>query len=395
MLTKTNHILSTSRQVATSHSPEFAKTSNGFHPYIICSTSNDENSGMERQQAIATLFQSTPGVNASHYYGVDDDAEDEVTYIINNDDISCSVLRAYNDTISKVYQHADETVAEWMTVTPIHSSMKMAPYLVSVMESWFVAVDSGAMPGDMVSIGNDPSFVETVDETTIQVKVLGLHMILCPGVQNFEHMSPGTTEEERTDATIASGIKGFITENGGENVRDTSFYYQRVMNGDDDSSDHSERMEQWSDAITTVMNWTNTTDQANPCLDTIIGNNMVFTVNQAILEVKSKVSFWEGNALAEDLGMTTEQMEVCVWYMTYALGVNTEVCSIEPRTDVRTLCKDGTSDLTKCTPDGIAPTPAPPGNSSSRSRSSSRSTMIIMISMAMSCVLLGATSCLL
>ena len=84
VLTKTNHILSTSRQVATSHSPEFAKTSNGFHPYIICSTSNDENSGMERQQAIATLFQSTPGVNASHYYGVDDDAEDEVTYIINN-----------------------------------------------------------------------------------------------------------------------------------------------------------------------------------------------------------------------------------------------------------------------------------------------------------------------
>ena len=117
---------------------------------------------------------------------------------------------------------------------------------------------------------------------------------------------------------------------------------------------------------------------------------MVFTVNQNILEVNSKLSFWEGEALAEDLGMTTKEMEVCVWYMTYALGVNTEVCSVDPKTKVRTLCKDGTSDLSKCTSSDIAPTPAPPNNSGS-----SRPVMMtVAVSMAVSCVLLGATSLL-
>ena len=71
-------------------------------------------------------------------------------------------------------------------------------------------------------------------------------------------------------------------------------------------------------------------------------------MNGKSLAVTAIYSVWEKSQILESLGFTNEQGETCIWYMTYALAVSPMVCSLEPRTEVRTLCADGTSDLSKC-----------------------------------------------
>lgn len=340
--------------MATSHTPDIATSSRGYHPYLICSSSPNK-SGQERDEEIQQILRDTPDVSPTDYY-----SRGGLNFV-NNDTLSCGAYRAYNDTFSKVYvssqnDNNNSAIVDWMTVNPLHSSMKMAQYTVDTMMSWFI---KGETSGDVVSIGG-----ETGMEDTMQVKILGLHMILCPGVQNFG--GDNGSDVDVPDDDIANDIKAFVTENGGTTVKELSFYHHRVEE-DMDGADaiYSERMGQWSKAVTTVTNWTNPDDGSNPCLDTVIRDGMNFIVNEQGLEVSAKLSFLEGDELAQSLGFQQEDVETCIWYMTYALAVNPMVCWVEPRTKVKTLCKDGSDDLANCTSSPAPPAPTPPPSSSS------------------------------
>ncbi|KAL7527302.1 hypothetical protein ACHAXR_001890, partial [Thalassiosira sp. AJA248-18] len=241
-------------EVATSHPPTHAKSMSGYHPYLICSTSPNL-SGQEREDAVTSIFQTTPNISSSDYYTGGN--------LFHNDDtMSCGVLRAYNDTISKVYNfHATASFLENLYVNPLQSSMKMVENTVEVMQSWFNEEDDA---GDVVSINDGDGSTSSggggnIDDNMIQVKVLGLHMVLCPGVQDFDGNDENVTTD---DEGIANDIKNFVTGNGGGTVQDVSFYHHRVS-GMDGNAVHTERMDQWSAAITAVTNWTTTTENEN------------------------------------------------------------------------------------------------------------------------------------
>ena len=159
-------------------------------------------------------------------------------------------------------------------------------------------------------------------------------------------------DEVVDDDEIVNDIKTFITKDGGEYVKSLSFYHHVVQEDDDEDGAATvpDRMKQWSNAVSTVTNWTRP-DGTNACLDELIGNSMEFHVNGKSLEVTAVYSMWEKSQMLESLGFTDEQGETCIWYMTYALAVSPMVCSLQPRTEVRTLCADGTSDLSKCPED--------------------------------------------
>lgn len=245
--------------------------------------------------------------------------------------MSCGAVRAYNDTMHKVYA-ANPNTKDYMKVNPMHSSMKMVQNTVEVLESWF----SGEDAGDVISVGTSGN------SNTIQVRIMGLKMILCPGVQNFE-------VADVPDDQIANDIKSFITATEGDTVAELSFYHHRATGMDGDRALLTERMTQWSEAVTTVTSWTKD-DGSNACLDKIINENMDFTVNNQTMDVKGKISNKEAKDLATSLGFEEDDLETCIWYMTYGLGVSPQICSVQPQTDVMTLCKDGTSDLSKCPP---------------------------------------------
>jgi len=311
---------------------DIALTSRGYFPFLVCST-DPHLSGWERNEQLKSYFQNASGVNASHYYGYG-----ENTMFHNDDDMSCTVIRAFKDVIRNVYaSHPYGT--NHMTITSIHSSMKMSENTVEVMQTWFME-------------GSSPDVITTQatgSENTMQVKAMGLMMLLCPEVKTF-------AGEDTFDDLIASDIKMFVTEDGGETVESLSFYNHRVSGLDGGDAMHTDRMEKWSSAVTTVMGWTKY-DGSNICLDVIINENTVFTVEDTVLQVKMKISIWE----RQTLGVSEVDMETCVWYLTYALALSPQICSLEPETIVKTLCANGSSDLSKC--------PAqtnPPESSSSR-----------------------------
>ena len=245
----------------------------------------------------------------------------------NDDDMSCTVIRAFNDSIRNVYtSHPYGT--NYMTITSIHSSMKMSNNTVELLQTWFKE-------------GRSPDVITTQatgSENIMQVKAMGLMMLLCPGVHTF-------AGEDTFDDLIASDIKMFVTEDGGETVESLSFYNHRVGGLDGGDAIHTDRMEKWSSAVTTVMGWTKD-DGSNICLDVIINENTVFSVEDIVLQVKMNISIWEG----QTLGVSEGDMETCVWYLTYALALSPQICSLEPETIIKTLCSDGTSDLSKCPP---------------------------------------------
>ena len=219
--------------------------------------------------------------------------------------------------------------------------MKMVKHTVEIMEAW---LDEDLDAGDVISVSTGDGASDDEDDT-IQVKILGLHMILCPGVQDFGG-------EDVPNEDIANDIKTFVIENGGDTVEELSFYTHRVTGLDGEDAKYTERMERWSWAVTNVTSWTNVDNGgSNDCLDIVIDENMLFTVkgDERILEVNAKLSNMEGMQILQELGYEKKDMEQCIWYMTHALALNPMVCSVEPRTRVRTLCKDGSTDLSKCT----------------------------------------------
>lgn len=251
-------------------------------------------------------------MNASHYYR--DSSE-----LHNADDMSCFVIRAYKDTVRNVYA-AHPYGTHYMTISPIHSSMKMSENTVDVIQS------SGVITTQATGSGN-----------TMQVNEVGLIILLCPGVQVF-------AGGDIFDDLIASDIKMFVTENGGETVESLSFYNHRVNElNTGDATTLTDRMAKWSSAVTAVMGWTKD-DGSNFCLDVIINDNTVFSVEDIVLQVKMNISIWEG----QTLGISEDDMNTCVWYLTYALALSPQICSLEPETRIKTLCSDGTSDLSQC-----------------------------------------------
>ena len=322
--------------MATSHTSSKSTTSSGYHPYLICS-SNPDQSGKQREEIINELFSNTPNVSATHYYT-------EGNLFINTNEMSCGVLRAYDNTIELVLLHhfaTDSTSlldVPYMNVNPLHSSMKMIVHTVDVLESWF----SGSESVDLVTIGGG-DMEDNEEDEQIQVKILGIQTLLCPGVQDFNN-------EVIANVDIVKDIKSFIMD--GESVKMLSYYNHLVEMEDANTANNKKtytpRMKQWSDAVSTVTSWTNDEDGSNPCLDGLIGQQMKYEIDGKSLVITAKYSLWEAQQVFDELGISKGDGETCIWYMTYALGISPMICSVGPKTGVKTLCKDGTSDLSKC-----------------------------------------------
>lgn len=312
--------------MATSHADDHALTSPGFHPYLVCST-HEGLSGAEREEKVNEIFQGTPGVEASHIYSTNN-------LFLNTDETSCGVLRAFNDTIRRVFE-ANPGVEEDMTVTPLHPSMKMESYTVDELEKWFSGEHEES--GSTVSISGGYG---GMGPGRIEVRTMGLSMVLCPGVQEFGG-------EDVPDDEIMVSVRDFITAEGGAMVKDLSFYHHRVDGLDGETAVHTERMSKWSKAISQVDDWTRD-DGSNPCLDTIIGDEMLLQINEQVLEVNSKISLLKGIQMASSLGLSEDDLNTCIWYMVYSLALNPMVCTLGPELGVKSLCEDGTSDLSKC-----------------------------------------------
>ena len=171
--------------MATSHANDVALSSIGYHPYLICST-NPNLSGSERDDAVYELFQNTPNVSASHYYT-------EGNLFMNTNEISCGVVRAFDDTIHKVYLN-NPLSSLYMYVNPLHASMKMVQNTVEVLESWF----DGTNAGDVVSINEMAEEDEGEGSSNrITVRAMGIRLVLCPGVQDFNGQDVDDDEDGR------------------------------------------------------------------------------------------------------------------------------------------------------------------------------------------------------
>ena len=254
----------------------------------------------------------------------------------NTNRMSCAVIRAYNDTISRVFKGNPES-ASYMTVNPIHPSMKMVAQTVNVVQARFVGDD----PGDAVSISSGLGAQTTSSSGgRIKVNMLGLRAVLCPGVADFGG------EDVAGDA-IEGHVWDFVVGDGGRNVQELSFYSQRV--NDDGGGARTDRMEWWASSIDAVVASTDDEDGTNYCLDSILRET--WTISQwgdLTLSVFSDQSEVEADAMLAEAGRTRDEYETCVWYLMAALAVDPQICSIEPESRVRVLCADGTSDLSKC-----------------------------------------------
>lgn len=331
--------------LATSYAQDKALTSLGYHPYVICNYTPDK-TGVERAAMVNEAFQNTPDVDSSHFFfeGINE---------LNQEDRSCGVVRAYNDTIPKVYA-ANPDAGSWMKTNPLHAAMKMVDYTVEVIQK---RMDGDTNVG-MISIGTGND-----EDGYIKTSVLELSNVLCTGVRDFN----GTTV---SSDDISQASKDFVMNL--PSVQDASFYYHKVNDeGGTLGVDYTGRMDLFSGAISFVEGLTDATNGRNPCLDKVINETMTFNVmpsvgegGTGVLDVYSKFSETEGYAIAEANNMTKEDVDMCIWYTLYAIALNPMICSVEPKSRPQTLCPDGiTSDLSKCPPPAPAPTNQPSSGS--------------------------------
>lgn len=248
--------------------------------------------------------------------------------------LTTSYYDIYSDTIPKVYAANYSDATMWMKTNPLNPSMKMVNGTVEAIQSRM----DGQTDVGMISVSNND------ENGYIKRSTLEFSNVLCPGVINFNGtLVPG---EE-----ISQAAKDFVTENGGQTVRDSSYFYHKV---NDEGSNYTERMKLWSDAISFVVNLTDPIDGRNPCLDKVIGETLTFEVfplgGTGVLGVFSSVSEEEGYTIAEAHNMTKDDVDQCIWYTLYAIALNPMVCSVEVRARPQTLCPDLTSDLSKCPP---------------------------------------------
>lgn len=310
------------------HSDDKSSSSAAYHPYVVCSL-REGLSGAERERDVVSLFNSTPGVEAG-----DDYQAARYGLMHNTDRMSCLVMRAYNDTMWRVFEGNPES-ASYMTVNPVHPSMKMVAQTVNVVRARFAGND----PGDAVSISSGLDAQATSSAGgRIKVHTLGLRALLCPGVADFGG-------EDVTGGVIEGQVWDFVAEGGGRNVQELSFYSHRVDGG----GVHTDRMEWWASSIEDVVASTDEEDGMNFCLDSVLRDTWTFSLSGDLtLSVFSDQSEVEADAMLAEAGRTRDEYETCVWYLLAALAVDPQICSIEPESRVKVLCADGTSDLSRC-----------------------------------------------
>jgi hypothetical protein len=306
-------------------------------PYIVCNESPGA-SGQERLESIRNLFQNTSGVETSDFYEI----ESAVTNGVN---ATCLLMRAYNDTMSLIYGE-NPGVEEWLKVQPLHQSMKMNNMTVDIIHERFDNIESG----DYVMPDNPSTWYKFVN-------VLGSQSILCPGVENFG-------SEDVSDEEIQNAVKNFIIGNDGANIKESSFFYQRVNAGStaNNATGITDRMAMWARIIADVDNM-KTKDGTNYCRQNVIDNHLVFKLDHDNdnLNVYAKYSTDELIKLADVFGLASADLEKCMLYMTMGLALNPIICWVEPKNQVKVFCPDGTSDLSQCP----EPEPEVPESSSS------------------------------
>lgn len=236
--------------------------------------------------------------------------------------------------MNKVYA-SNPNATQWLQVQPGLPSMKMVEGMVDAIQR---AMD-GEITVDVVSISEEePPY----GDGYITRNILGVQSILCPGVQDFE-------VEDVPDEDILSAVKTFVIGNGGNYVKDSSFYHHRVYGGDGEEGVHTTRMSFWADSIQTVVGGDfDNEDGSNKCLDSIIGDNFEFDLEGDNLNVFSKISYEEMDALGGEVGVTDAELDQCLWFMVMGLATNPLICSLEQQHRVQTLCPDGSSDLSNC-----------------------------------------------
>ncbi|KAL7470959.1 hypothetical protein ACHAXS_011247 [Conticribra weissflogii] len=297
-----------------------------YYPYLVCNSSPGK-SGNERRDEIEATFRNTPGINASHFYPSDNPYS-------NNDNVTCGIMRARGGTMNKVYA-SNPNATEWLQVQPGLPSMKMVEGTVDAIQKAM----NGEVAVGAVSISEEES---PNGDGYITRYILGVQSILCPGVQDFE-------VEDVPDEDILKALKTFAIGDGGNYVKDSSFYHHRVHGGDGEEGVHTTRMSFWANAIQAVVAGDfDDEDGTNKCLDIIIGDNFEFELNDESLNVFSKISYEEMDALGGELGLTDSEFEQCLWYMVMGLATNPLICSLENQHRVQTLCPDGSSDLSTC-----------------------------------------------
>jgi len=301
------------------HANNNGDSSLSYMPYLVCNESPGA-SGQERMEKIYDVFNNTTGVNSSDFYEIK-------SAVSNGANATCLITRAYNDTIAKVYGQ-NSGVEEWMKISPLHQSMKMSNMTVDIIHNRFDDIESE----DYIKPDHPDSWFRYID-------VLGSQSLLCPGVKDFEGV-------DVPDEEIQDSVKNFIIGDDGNNVKTASFFHQRV--NDDTSNDViTERMTMWAGIISDVddMGLQNGT---NLCRENVIGEHFTFKVDGDNLNVASDINTDEFIKLAESLGLINEDLEKCGLYMTMGLALNPMICWVEPKTIVKALCPDGTSDLSQC-----------------------------------------------
>lgn len=289
-----------------------------YMPYVVCNKSPDM-TGQERIEQLQAVFRNTTGVEATDYY--DENA------VVNGATVTCLLMRTYNDTMALVYGE-NPGVEEWLNVQPLHQSMKMNNKTVETIRERFDNIESG----DYV-LPDDPSTWYKL------VNVLGSQSLICPGVVDFGG-------ENVTDQEIQDAVKNFIIGDDGNNVKDASFFHHK-LNADSVSDATTERMEMWAGIISDVDNML-LENGTNYCRENLIDDHMIFKMDKDNLNVYAKFSTDEMIKIAENQGLAQGDVEKCALYLTMGLALNPMICWVEPKTEIKVLCPDGTSDLTKC-----------------------------------------------
>jgi hypothetical protein len=316
-----------SYQLAMDYATDENVSSLKFMPYVVCNVSPDT-SGSVRREQISEAFNNTPSISVSDIYPYD-------AAIVNAENETCGIIRAFNDTVAEVYT-ANPGASEWMKIQPMHQSMKMINQTVEMFQERFDDTDAGSI-----------SAQQETDDTYVYRNVLGTQNILCPGVQDFQ-------VEDVSDDEIVESIKNFLVADGGKEVKAASFYYQRVNIGEDKV--HTESMTKWANVIAKVDSFTDAEDGTNACLDKMIDENMIFDLNKLSLDVYARVTMGDVFKFGETLGLVQNDVEACMLYLVMGLALNPLICSVEPEPRVMTFCKDGSSDLMKCPPESSAGT---------------------------------------
>ncbi|KAL7486576.1 hypothetical protein ACHAW6_013529 [Cyclotella cf. meneghiniana] len=344
-----------SHQLAALHAADHGASSLSYLPYVVCNNSTGL-SGAQRITQIHDTFHNTSGITDSDFYEVD-------RAVVNGANTTCGLMRLYNDSVALVFGE-NPGVEEWLSVQPLHQSMKMNNMTVETFQDRFDAIESG----DYISPAKH-------SEWYTYVNLLGTETILCPGVQDFGG-------ENVPNEEIIESIRNYIIGDGGNHIKEASFYYDRV-NGNATGDVHTDRMTMWAGFISEVDNLTEE-NGTNYCRDTIIGEYFAFDLDTMSLGVHSKINSKELIEIGNGVGLVQDDLENCVMYLVMGLALNPMICWVEPKSYVQALCPDGTANLTKCPQPEEAPDTAE-SSSHNKGRFSGSELSVVLVALSLWC----------